>query len=159
MHWWQGLPRQVLTTHSHTHIFRHQLNRHWEHFGVKTLAQGARNFPISGQTAPPPDPQTSSAESYMTLRSLLSFSTSSNSLLTRPLLMYSSWQALPFSFLPPQAFRAEACRARPKEKVRAQGRCRKHWFMAFRLSVASSSLWPPDRKVTPVWGECIRGKS
>lgn len=88
----------------------------------------------------------------------LSVSTSSYSLLTRALLMYSSWQALPFSFLPPQAFRAEACRARPKEKVRAQGRCREHWFMAFRLSVASSSLWPPERKVTPVWGECIGGK-
>lgn len=65
---------------------------------------------------------------------------SPSSLLTRALLMYWSWQALPFSFLPPQAFRAEACRARPKEKVRAQGRCRGHWLMAFRLMVASSSL-------------------
>lgn len=79
-------------------------------------------------------------------------------LLTRALLMYSSWQALPFSALPPQAFRAEACRARPKEKVRAQGRGREHWFMAFRLMVASSSLWPPDRKVTP-WVRERKGQS
>merc|ERR1711915_983847 len=63
--------------------------------------------------------------------------------------MNSSWHALPFSFFPPQALRAEACRARPYEKVRAQGLCRGHWFMVFRLTEASSSLWPPDRKVTP----------
>lgn len=69
---------------------------------------------------------------------------------TRALLMNSSWHALPFSFLPPQALRAEACRARPYEKVRAQGLCRGHWFMAFRLMEASSSLWPPDRKVMPL---------
>lgn len=69
---------------------------------------------------------------------------------TRALLMYSSWHAFPFSFLPPQALRAEACRARPYEKVRAQGLCRGHWFMAFRLMEASSSLWPPDRKVMPI---------
>ncbi len=63
--------------------------------------------------------------------------------------MNSSWHAFPFSFLPPQALRAEACRARPYEKVRAQGLCRGHWFMAFRLTEASSSLWPPDRKQMP----------
>lgn len=68
--------------------------------------------------------------------------------------MNSSWHAFPFSFLPPQAFRAEACRARPYEKVRAQGLCRGHWFMAFRLMEASSSLWPPDRKVMPAEEEC-----
>lgn len=76
--------------------------------------------------------------------------------LTRALLTNSSWHAFPFSFLPPQAFRAEACRARPYEKVRAQGRCRGHWFMAFRLTEASSSLWPPDRKVIPVQGMKIK---
>lgn len=64
--------------------------------------------------------------------------------------MNSSWHAFPFSFLPPQALRAEACRARPYEKVRAQGLCRGHWFMAFRLTEASSSLWPPDKNVMPV---------
>lgn len=69
--------------------------------------------------------------------------------LTRALLMQSSWQALPFSFLPAHALSAEACRARPKEKVSAQRLCKGHWFLAFRLMVASSSLWPPDRIVTP----------
>lgn len=34
-------------------------------------------------------------------------------ILTRARLMYSSWAAFRFSFFPPQAFRAEACRARP----------------------------------------------
>lgn len=77
------------------------------------------------------------------------FETRKSGKCTRALLMYSSWQAFPFSFLPPQALRAEACRARPYEKVRAQGLCRGHMFMAFRLMEASSSLWPPDRKVTP----------
>lgn len=72
---------------------------------------------------------------------------------TRALLMNSSWHAFPFSFLPAHALRAEACRARPYEKVRAQGLCRGHWFMAFRLIEASSSLWPPDRKVMPVQEE------
>lgn len=33
--------------------------------------------------------------------------------LTRARLTYSSWAAFRFSFFPPQAFRAEACRARP----------------------------------------------
>lgn len=34
-------------------------------------------------------------------------------ILTRARLTYSSWAAFRFSFFPPQAFRAEACRARP----------------------------------------------
>ncbi len=73
------------------------------------------------------------------------------------LLINSSWQAFPFSFLPPQAFSAEACRARPKEKVRAQGLFRGHWLMVLRLMEASSSLWPPDRKVMPLGAEEDRG--
>lgn len=64
-------------------------------------------------------------------------------------LMYSSWAAFRFSFFPPQVFRAEACRARPNEKVRAHGFSRGHLLMALRLMDASSSLWPPDKKVTP----------
>ena len=39
----------------------------------------------------------------------------------------------------------------------AHGLCRGHLFMAFRLMVASSSLWPPDRKVMP--GVIYGGKS
>lgn len=68
--------------------------------------------------------------------------------LTRARLRSSSWAALTFSFLPPQALNTEACKARPYENVKAHGR--RGWLlMAFKLTDASSSDWPPDKKVTP----------
>ena len=60
-----------------------------------------------------------------------------------------SWAALTFSFLPCHALRTEACRARPKEKVRAQGLGPVVVLMAFRLRVESSSDCPPDKNVMP----------
>lgn len=46
--------------------------------------------------------------------------------------------------------RTDVYKALPYEKVKDQGLGRP-WilFMAFRLSEASSSDWPPERKVTP----------
>ena len=68
--------------------------------------------------------------------------------LTRARLRSSSWAVLTFSFLPPHALKTEACKARPYEKVKAHGRF--GWLlMAFKLTEASSSDWPPDKKVTP----------
>lgn len=61
----------------------------------------------------------------------------------------ASCAAFLFSGLPPQAARADACRARPYEKVNFQGFGRGHRLMAFRFIEASSSLWPPERKQMP----------
>lgn len=73
--------------------------------------------------------------------------------LTRARLRSSSWAALTFSFLPPHALNTEACKARPYENVRAHGRL--GWLlMAFKLTEASSSDWPPDKKVTPGKRHC-----
>ncbi len=55
-------------------------------------------------------------------------------------LMNSSVAAPSFSLCPRQVFRAEACRARPNEKVRAQGFTSEQLLMAFRLMEASCSL-------------------
>ena len=55
-----------------------------------------------------------------------------------------------FSLCPLQALSADACRARPKENVRTQGLGRGQLLMALRWTEASSSLWPPERKATPV---------
>ena len=71
---------------------------------------------------------------------------------TSALLMNCSVAAFSFSLCPLQALRADACRARPKEKDRIQGLARGQLLMAFRLMEASSSLWPPDRNATPVGG-------
>lgn len=60
-----------------------------------------------------------------------------------------SWAAFTFSFLPCQALRTEACKARPKEKVNAQGLGPGELLMAFRLRVESSSDCPPDKNVIP----------
>ena len=63
--------------------------------------------------------------------------------------MNCSVAAFSFSLWPLQARRADACRARPKEKVRIQGLARGQLLMALRWTEASSSLWPPERKATP----------
>lgn len=60
-----------------------------------------------------------------------------------------SWAAFTFSFFPCQALRTEACKARPKEKVNAQGLGPGALLMAFRLRVESSSDCPPDKNVIP----------
>jgi len=69
---------------------------------------------------------------------------------TSALLMNCSVAAFSFSLCPLHALRADACRARPKEKVRIQGLARGQLLMALRWTEASSSLWPPERKATPV---------
>jgi hypothetical protein len=51
--------------------------------------------------------------------------------------------------LPCHALRTLACKALPKEKVNAHGFLPGYIFIAFRLSVESSSDCPPDRKVIP----------
>lgn len=62
----------------------------------------------------------------------------------------AAWAAPTFSALPYHAFSTLYCRARPYEKVRAHGLATfSRAFMAFKLREASSSLWPPERKVTP----------
>lgn len=43
----------------------------------------------------------------------------------------------------------ECWRALPYEKDKAQGLFNLDWFMAFKLRVASSSDWPPDKNMTP----------
>ena len=69
---------------------------------------------------------------------------------TLALLRSSACAALTLSAFPCQAWSTEACRARPYEKVSAQGRFMSPTLlMAFRWTVASSSLCPPDRKVMP----------
>lgn len=55
-----------------------------------------------------------------------------------------------FSLCPLQALSADTCRALPKENVRVQGLARGQLLMALRWTVASSSLWPPERKAIPV---------
>lgn len=68
--------------------------------------------------------------------------------LTRARLRSSSCPAFTFSFFPPHALNTDACNARPYEKVKAHGRF--GWrLMAFKLTEASSSDCPPDKKVTP----------
>ena len=59
--------------------------------------------------------------------------------------------ACPASILVPnQALRHDVWRARPSEKVSVQGLgASLYWLMAFRLTEASSSDWPPERKTTP----------
>lgn len=69
--------------------------------------------------------------------------------LTLARLISSSCPALMFSFLPPHARNTEACNARPYEKVRAHGRTNGTLLMEFKLTEASSSVCPPDKKVTP----------
>lgn len=71
---------------------------------------------------------------------------------TSALLTNCSAAACSFSLCPLQALRADACRARPKEKVRTQGVARGQLLMAFRWTEASSSLWPPERNTIPAWG-------
>lgn len=60
-----------------------------------------------------------------------------------------------FSLCPLQALSADACRARPKEKVMIQGLARGQLLMALRWTEASSSLWPPERNATPA-GEHVQ---
>lgn len=76
-------------------------------------------------------------------------------LLTRARFMKASWVAFLFSALPPQAASALACRALPYEKLSFQGFGRGQRLIAFRLSVASSSLMPPDKKQIPGMREII----
>lgn len=71
---------------------------------------------------------------------------------TSALLMNCSIAFFSFSLCPLQALSADACRARPKENVRIQGLARGQLLMALRWRVASSSLWPPERKAIPVGG-------
>lgn len=68
---------------------------------------------------------------------------------TSALLMNCSVAFFSFSLCPLQALSADACRARPKEKVKIQGLARGQLLMALRWIDASSSLWPPERKATP----------
>lgn len=63
--------------------------------------------------------------------------------------MSCSWAAFTFSSLPCHALRTLACKALPKEKVRAHGFLPGKTFIAFRLRVASSSDCPPDKNVIP----------
>ena len=53
-----------------------------------------------------------------------------------------------FSAVPLQAFKAGACKARPKEKLSSQGALSSR-FIALRCSVARTSSCPPERKTTP----------
>lgn len=69
------------------------------------------------------------------------------------LLINCSVAAFSFSLCPRQVLSAETCRARPYEKVRVQGFTREQLLMAFRWTEASSSLWPPERNVTPAHTE------
>jgi hypothetical protein len=68
-------------------------------------------------------------------------------------LINCSVAALSFSLCPRQVLSADTCRARPYEKVRVQGFTREQLLMAFRWTEASSSLWPPERNVTPAHTE------
>lgn len=68
---------------------------------------------------------------------------------TSALLTNCSMAFFSFSLCPLQALSAEACRARPKENVRIHGLARGQLLMALRWRVASSSLWPPERKAIP----------
>ena len=55
------------------------------------------------------------------------------------------------TLLPCHAFSTDACKARPYEKVSAQGRSDLSILLiASKLAVADVSDWPPERKVTPV---------
>jgi hypothetical protein len=55
-----------------------------------------------------------------------------------------------FSFFPSHALRQDCWRARPYEKVSFHGRApRSSAFIALRCTEASSSDWPPERKVMP----------
>ena len=58
---------------------------------------------------------------------------------------------------PPHAFSAGACSARPYENDSSHG-CGPIAFIAFRCAVASSSVWPPERKTIPgtAAGTCRR---
>lgn len=69
---------------------------------------------------------------------------------TSALLMNCSVAVFSFSLCPLQALSADACRARPNENVMTQGLARGQLLMALRWTEASSSLWPPERKATPV---------
>lgn len=69
------------------------------------------------------------------------------------LLINCSVAAFSFSLCPRQVLSADTCRARPYEKVRVQGFTREQLLMAFRWTEASSSLWPPERNVTPAHTE------
>jgi hypothetical protein len=70
-------------------------------------------------------------------------------LLTIARFMKASWVAFLFAALPPQAANALAWRALPYEKLSFQGLGRGQRLIALRLSVASSSLIPPDKKQIP----------
>ena len=50
---------------------------------------------------------------------------------------------------PPQVFSTEDCSARAKEKDTFQGASGMYSAIAWMCCVASSSDWPPDRKVMP----------
>lgn len=69
--------------------------------------------------------------------------------------MKASWVAFLFAALPPQAANALAWRALPYEKLSFQGLGRGQRLIALRLSVASSSLMPPDKKQIPAVREVI----
>jgi len=61
-----------------------------------------------------------------------------------------------FSFFPPQVLTQVFYKALPKEKVKAQGFGRSvKAFMALRFNEASSSDYPPDKKVIPTQAEWI----
>merc|ERR550537_324743 len=63
----------------------------------------------------------------------------------RNMLCAFSW----FSGFPPQVFRTDDCKARAKEKDTFQGASGMYSAIAWMCCVASSSDWPPDKKVMP----------
>lgn len=52
--------------------------------------------------------------------------------------------------IPPSPCRIKAITIWDEGWADAHRLCGSRWFMAFRLAVAISSLWPPDRKLIPV---------
>ena len=58
-----------------------------------------------------------------------------------------SWLLRAWAACPYQARKADSCSARPYEKLNCQG-CGASRFIASRLAVASSGVWPPDKKLT-----------
>ena len=72
------------------------------------------------------------------------------------LVMKASWAALTFSGLPPQAFSADACSARPYEKESAHGLIRRAPSQAHASTVPSSALQVrttvPTKQCSQAWG-------